>query len=411
MTTQDPRTVTGPDHRQSKETLMSSTRNFPGTPTMRAFSAAVVAKVPICFESHPGQGKSSKITATGEKSGYLVKCVVGSVREATDFLGLPVEQSDPKTGQARVSNVPPDFAVELRAAAKPLLFLDEINTAMESTRKAMLRLIQEGYAGDFYMGPDLAIVAAQNPPETATGGTELDPAIANRMMHLAWAFDADEWLRGISVGFENLDQPGIDDLASGGTEADKARASSIVAGYIHHAGQHLAPTPPEDPIEAGKAWPSPRSWHNLARVLAHVDAADEEAMTLVVQGLVGEGVSKDFFAWLALADLHNPQEVMDDPSIVDWRGERPDRIFGLLSGIEALAIFRADAATWEKAINVMTVCAENGRPDAALPSTNGLLGRRPQGTRLTERTRTAFADLLTRTRHGYAEQAPLAQAV
>lgn len=373
---------------------------FPGTASMRLLAAAVRSNTPMIWWGNPGQGKSAKIESAGRTSGYEVRTVVGSVRESTDFLGLPVDEGD------RVTYAPPEFAVALNEAEKGLLFLDELTTSPPSTMKAMLRLIQERYAGDYRLADTVAIVAAANPPETGVDAMELPAPIANRLIHADWSLDSDEWLRGLGTDFTGLGTDAIDDLVgTEGTEADKARATSMVTGFLTHRRDLLAPEVPMDPVEAGGAWPSPRSWTNLRNLLAYVDPTDDATMLLAVKGAVGEGVAKEFFAWLAISDLHDPADVIENPSIVDWKNERPDRLFGLLSGVEALAVSKDEARVWEKAVGALTACAEGGKPDVALPAMRTLLNKRPKGTKLTQGTRDQFADLLSHTKHGFATAA------
>ena len=83
--------------------------------------------------------------------------------------------------------------------------------------------------------------------------------------------------------------------------------------------------------QAGRGWPSPRSWESVARLLATCDAAkaSEEARTLLVLGAVGEGAGIEFLSWLANMDLPDPEDVLADPDGFELP-ERSDRAFAVL---------------------------------------------------------------------------------
>lgn len=362
------------------------------TPMMRALAAGIRANVPTVLWGSPGVGKSAKIDAHAEAWGRHMECVVGSVREAPDFLGLPTEGDDRTT-----EYLTPGFAKRLNAANSGLLFLDELSTAAPSVQKAMLRLLQERYAGDTPLGDHIAIVAAANPPEQAADGWDLPAPVANRLMHLDWHFDADEWLSGVLTDFAHVDVNTLDVMLGDGSDADAARVKGLVTAFLKAHPVLLNPGPPKDDTEAGKAWPSPRSWTNAMSVLAELDPSDEAAALLVVKGCVGEGAAQEFFAWVAIADLHDPADVMDDPTLVEWSKERPDRLFALTSGITALVLTRGDKTTWEKGTRALTACAEGGRPDVALPGMRTVLSNMPKDATIATATREAFADLFRRT--------------
>lgn len=361
------------------------------TPMMRAFAAGVRANIPTLLIGDPGEGKSAKITKFGEAWGRYVECIVGSVREPADYLGLPFEKDE------ATAYLAPAFVKRINAAKSSLLFLDELNTSSPTVQKVNLRLLQERYAGDEKIEDHVAIVAAMNPPESAADGWDLPAPVANRMMHINWVFDADEWLNGVLDDFASQPVFGLNDLLGSGGDNDRARAKGLVTAFLRAMPQMLKPGAPTDPIKAGQAWPSPRSWSNVMSVLGELDPHDEEAALLVVKGCVGEDTAVEFFAWVSTADLHNPEDVMKDPSIVEWNKERPDRLFALTGGITSLVLMRGDIKSWEQGVRALTACAKGLRPDVALPGMRTLLSRMPKDATITAETQHAFADLFQRT--------------
>jgi len=118
-------------------------------------------------------------------------------------------------------------------------------------------------------------------------------------------------------------------------------------------------------------------------------------------GCVGEGAAIEFMTWDQQHSLHDPEAVLNNPSIVEWSKERPDRLFALVNGVVAivkmeLAADSRNTKVWEKGMAVLVACAEGGKPDAAMPAARHLLAAKPSDAKLTEAMRDAFAPILTR---------------
>ena len=74
-------------------------------------------------------------------------------------------------------------------------------------------------------------------------GWELPPPIANRLMHLEWVFDADEWLTGVTTDFAHQVCPPLASMLGPGDDAAKARVRGAVTAYLRAPGpdQRAAP--------------------------------------------------------------------------------------------------------------------------------------------------------------------------
>ena len=140
---------------------------FPSSPMMRAFAAGVRGNVPTVVWGDPGVGKTAKVSAYAAAWGFHTETVVGSIREASDFLGLPIEVD----GEVRYS--PPAFARRAADANRALINFDELTTSAPSVSKAMLRIFQKREVGELQLPDTVALVAAANPPAVAvwTGGS------------------------------------------------------------------------------------------------------------------------------------------------------------------------------------------------------------------------------------------------
>ena len=276
------------------------------------------------------------------------------------------------------------------------MVFDELTAGVrQDVQAAVLRVFQERYAGDLALADTVHLVAAANSPDQAAGGYEIEGALANRFCHLNWAFDAAVWAAGMMTGFEQLPAHSVDQLACG-TEASQASAFGAVTAFTtRHRPDLLQPGMPANPVLAGRAWASPRAWHNAARVLGELTPGDVEAPLVAVTGLVGEGPGAEFAGWEQTNDLPDVEMVLADPHTVDWAGERPDRLFALCTAINALGA-AGDPGRWVAAVAALTGCAQASRADVALNATEMLLRRIPAGQRLPVATRRVFADLMIR---------------
>src|SRR5918911_3498866 len=128
---------------------------------MEALAVAVSARVPVLLWGSPGTGKTSAVSALGHALGWPVEVVIGSIREPSDFAGLPVVID----GAVRLA--PPVWAQRLCEAERGLLFLDELTTAPPAVQAAMLRVVLERVVGDVRLPAAGGRVAAGEPPGAA----------------------------------------------------------------------------------------------------------------------------------------------------------------------------------------------------------------------------------------------------
>lgn len=338
-------------------------------------AACVRANVPVLTVGSAGIGKTATINAWGTGWGRHVETVLGSTREATDFLGLPIERGD------RVHYATPAWAYRVAEAPKGLLFLGELTTTSPSVMKGMLRVIEERWVGELHLPDTVSIIADANPPDEAVDGYELAGPVANRFIHLPWRFDPDTWRTGLVIGFENLPAPDLHVLSDDptGRYIDEAMR---VAAFTRADPTRLDPGPPRngtgrdapvDPVKASGPWPSPRSWHKAVRALAHLAETDEPARKMILDGAVGREAAAAYLTWLRNADLIDPRAALSNPDVIPWRTVRIDQLFTLVHAAAALVHATPTQPLFDQAMNLYTVIAEHQRPDVALPGVQSII--------------------------------------
>src|SRR5215470_12724325 len=222
-------------------------------PAVEALGVAVAARVPVLLWGAPGTGKTSAIRAMAGAMGLPCETVIASIREPSDFAGLPIVVG----GEVRFA--PPAWARRLAEAGEGLLFLDELTTAPPAVQAAMLRIVLERVVGDLALPSGVRVVAAANPPEQAADGWELSPPLANRLVHLDWPVDAGAVADGLAVGFP---APAVGPHTA--PDPNRLAAARAAVGAFLKVRPTLILQVPTSATAAGRGWPSPRSWDTLA---------------------------------------------------------------------------------------------------------------------------------------------------
>lgn len=354
--------------------------------TVTALDACGMAKVPALLLSRPGSGKSSLIRGLAAAQAVPCETVLGSQYEPAEIGGLPYLSPD----GAGVQREAPAWAKRLVAAGAGFVFLDELTTVPDSVQGPMLTVVLDRVVGDLQLPEAVRIVAGANPPDSAAGGYDLTPPMANRFCHINYEPTVEDWLHGMATRWKSLP-------ASRAVVASTERATATVAavtGFIHHRPD-LWDKFPETPEESGRAYPSGRSWSMLGQVLAYVRADDVAAIQALAVGLVGEGAGMEFVQWLQHADLPDPDAVTADPSIVDWANERQDRVWAVLNGVVTLAAERGTVEAFRKAWKPLGAASDAGRTDFAAAAARTLATSRPPNAKIPAEMR-KFAPLLKR---------------
>ncbi len=333
-----------------------------------ALGVAVAARVPVLLWGAPGTGKTSVIRAMASAMGWPCETVIASIREPSDFAGLPVVVG----GDVRFA--PPAWARRLAQAGRGLLFLDELSTAPPAVQAALLRVVLERVVGDLELPADVAVVAAANPPEQAADGWDLSAPLANRLCHLTWDIDPRTVADGLAGGWAPPPVPKLPD----GWAAEVGLALALVAAFLQ-VRPALACAPPADANAAGRGWPSPRTWEMAGRLWAASGAAGAagETRSALIRGAVGDGAGVEFLAWLAEMDLPDPEAVLADPGSFVLP-ERGDRAYAAVAAVAAVVAADPTADRWIAGWQVLGQAAATA-PDVAAVAARILARCHPAG--------------------------------
>jgi hypothetical protein len=353
-----------------------------GNIAVEALGVAVAAQVPVLLWGAPGTGKTSAIRAMAEAMGLPCETVIASIREPSDFAGLPIVVGD------GVRFAPPMWARRLADAGHGLLFLDELSTAPPAVQAALLRVVLERAVGDLTLPDQVTVVAAANPPEQAADGWDLSAPLANRLCHLSWEVDPRAVADGLAGGWTAPSVPLIPD----GLQAEEILSRGLVAAFLH-VRPALVCAPPTDAGSAGRGWPSPRTWEMAAKLMAAGNAAgaSQDARSALIRGAVGDGAGIEFLAWVVEMDLPDPEVVLADPTAFQLP-ERGDRAYAALAAIASAVAGNLTAERWTAGWRVLGLAADSA-PDVAAVAARVLARCRPEGATLPEEIK-RFAPVL-----------------
>ena len=344
---------------------------------VEALGTAIVARVPVLLWGAPGTGKTSVIRSMADSAGWPCETVIASIREPSDFAGLPIVDNGSVGGSSHVSFAPPAWALSLATAGTGLVFFDEVSTAPPAVQAALLRVVLERTVGDLTLPESVSVVAAANPAEQAADGWELSPPLANRFCHLDWPVDARTVAAGFSGGWPSPEPPSLPDH----WERRILIFRSWIAGFLT-VRPMLALAVPEDAAGAGRAWPSPRTWDMVARLQAAADAGavGELATSMLVRGCVGPGPGVEYLTWLAEADLPDPEAVLANPDKFTLP-DRGDRAYAALTSVAAAVAADPSGDRWERGWRAFGRAAGSA-PDVAAAAARTLARCRPPGARI-----------------------------
>jgi hypothetical protein len=263
---------------------VSDARTVTSTQARKSLLKAFKVQRPLFLWGPPGIGKSELVEGiTNELGGLMIDLRLGQM-EPTDIRGIPFYNKD----SGKMEWAPPvELPDEETASQYPIvvLFLDELNSAAPSVQSAAYQLILNRRIGKYALPKNVVMVAAGN-RESDKGVTYRMPApLANRFIHQEMKVD----------------------FASYQTWAVLNGIHKDVVGYLSFAKQDLYDF---DAKSASRAFATPRSWTFVSQLLDDEDS-DDDTLTNLVAGTVGEGLAVKFMAHRKVSGrMPKPEDIL-----------------------------------------------------------------------------------------------------
>ena len=273
-----------PRRKSSPEVDALSTRQLSPNKCKASILHALKIKRPIFVWGGPGIGKSEVIHQIAKNIDAHVIDIRLSLWEPTDIKGIPYFNSkENNMVWAQPSELP--TKAEAKKHKNIVLFLDEMNSAAPSVQAAAYQLILNRKVGQYEL-PDNVLICAAGNREADKGVVYRMPApLANRFIHLEMKPEFDDWFEW----------------------AVEHNIHKDVVGYLTFSKKDLYDFDPKSP---SRSFATPRSWSFVSELLS--DDLDENTVTDLVSGAVGEGLAVKFMAHRKVAsELPNPSEILE----------------------------------------------------------------------------------------------------
>jgi hypothetical protein len=200
--------------------------------------------------------------------------------DPVDLRGLPFLGRDGRSKWAT-----PDF---LPQDGEGILFLDELNAAPAMVQASCYQLVLDRRLGEYTLPDGWSIVAAGNRDSDRAVTTRMPTPLRNRFVHLDFEVDLQEWCEW----------------------AIRAGIRPEVIAFLRFRPALLSTFDRE-----ATAFPSPRSWEFVSRILDALDSASNFAIEHeLMAGAVGLGAATELSGFLHIfRELPDTDEILMSP--------------------------------------------------------------------------------------------------
>lgn len=239
---------------------------------------AVEEQQPVFIWGSPGTGKSSVVNQLATELGVSLRDIRALLLDPVDLRGLPFIGQDGRSQWAT-----PDF---LPQNGEGILFLDELNAAPAMVQASCYQLVLDRKLGEYTLPEGWAIIAAGNRDSDRAATTRMPTPLRNRFVHLDFEVDVQEWSEW----------------------AIRTNIRPEVIAFIRFRPELLSVFDRDS-----NAFPSPRSWEFVSRILN--SKADPSAEHEMIAGAVGAGAATEFSVFLRMfRELPNIDAILLNPT-------------------------------------------------------------------------------------------------
>jgi MoxR-like ATPase len=237
----------------------------------------IAVQQPAFLWGGPGLGKSDIVRLVAKQRNVALQDVRALLLDPVDLRGLPYLSADQQSKWAT-----PDF---LPRDGEGILFLDELNAAPSMVQASCYQLVLDRKLGEYTLPKGWAIIAAGNRESDRAVTTRMPTPLRNRFTHLNFEVDMQEWCEWA---------------------VDTDIRPEVVA-FIRFKPDLLSNFDRD-----ANAFPSPRSWSFVSRILDRPSSPGIEHE--LIAGTVGAGAATEFTAFLTtFRNLPNIDAILMNP--------------------------------------------------------------------------------------------------
>lgn len=305
-----------------------------------SYDCGMLAAIPsVALWGPMGVGKSSAVKAIAARLAQRVnrKVNVTDIRllnfSPVDLRGIPAADARREFAvwlKPKIFDLPGDCL--------NILFLDEISAAPQSMQAAAYQIALDKTIGEHKLPENCIVICAGNRTTDRSVAFRMPKALANRLMHFEIRPDFESWYLWAA-------EQGLD---------------SRVIGYLAFDNSRLN-------LEAGVeelAFPTPRSWEFVSRLLQTTSKSPEQLHTLL-SGCIGVSSAGEFEAWCRVYDrLPAAADILSGRHTAPVKGA--DVTYAVISSLLACVRQRLDSITNRELENICSYAARFPADFAAL---------------------------------------------
>lgn len=269
-----------------------------------AVQTCLRANVAGVLTGAPGGGKTDVVKEAVTEDGYELLLSHPVIKDPVDYAGLPFANAERTAAEFLPYG---DLKVLIDAEKPTVCFIDDVGQALVTVQGALMQLIQERCVNGRKISDKVRYILATNRETDRAGVQRMITPLANRAIHIPFDTDFNDWR----------------------TWAIHSKLYKTVISFIAFKPNLLHVF---DPKRAEKAFPSPRSWHIVSKLLAAGLNPDIEFE--MIAGTVGEGAAGEFVAYMKVErELPNIDAILLNPRSWKPPKDRPDVLYSVCGSL------------------------------------------------------------------------------
>ncbi len=273
-------------------TAMETAANYDVTPSalFETLLTMVEIRQPTMVWGPPGIGKSDIARLVAEEINAEYYDIRALLLDPVDLRGIPFREQTNGHKTAVTRWAPPSFLPPQEdQEGKYLINLDELPSAPPMTQNALYQLVLDRKVGEYELPPGAAIIACGNREEDRAVVSRMSTPLASRFVHFTLKPSLDDWQKW----------------------AIKHDIAAEIIFFLRFNPQllHQFDAKQKDP-----AFPCPRTWSFVSRILNNERKFTPELELSVYKGTIGEGAAISFQQFMKIfRELPDPQTIIDNP--------------------------------------------------------------------------------------------------
>ena len=214
-----------------------------------------------------------------------------------------------------------------------ILFLDEITSAPPSVQAVAYQITLDRRVGEFFLPSNVFCLCASNLSSDKAVTYKMPTALANRLLHIEIYCDLDDW-KNWAINNE------IDNR---------------IIGFLNFKPEALFKF---DPTSDDLAWPTPRSWEMVAKILKLIPNINTASS--LIAGAIGLGTAQEFIAYTKV--YHSLPNIAD---IFNGKPVEHPKAMDISYAVSSAIVSYAQKANKKQIDNLINWC-QKWQPDFAL---------------------------------------------